>query len=455
MTDVAAPWPRLVADLAPGGIGDPETAIQVLGAAVILVVAFFVMIWIVGRWLVVCRPNEIVVISGRKHKLKDGSQVGYKVLHGGRSFAIPMIEEVNRMDMRLIPVQVEVHNAYSRGGIALMLHAIANVKVSSNPQLVRNAIERSLSMTSHQIAGIAQQTLEGVLREVVAELTPEEVNEDRLKFANTLIRNATDDFDKLGLELDVLKIQMVSDDANYLNSLGRTRIAQMIRDAQNAENTANQAIVEAQAEARSRAETAQKQGETLVLTKKNQLRAELAQLEAQAKSIENEAAVAAETARAEAEQELQTLRGELERLRLECDVFLPAEAQRLASEAEARGRAAPVIESGKASAQALSMVAAEWQKAGADGRDLYVLQHLKSFVDSAVARVTRTKIGELSVVDGGDGSSFTGAVASFPAAVAEVLRETGATVGVDMDQLLRGRARAGSSGTSGGSRGGV
>src|SRR5690606_984543 len=110
-----------------------------------------------------------------------------------------------------------------------------------------------------------------VLREVVAELTPEEVNEDRLRFANTLIRNATDDFDKLGLELDVLKIQMVSDEANYLNSLGRTRIAQMIRDAQNAENQANQAITEAQASARRRAETAQKQAEAQVLTKQNQL----------------------------------------------------------------------------------------------------------------------------------------------------------------------------------------
>ena len=56
-----------------------------------------------------------------------------------------------------------------------------------------------------------------MLREVVAELTPEEVNEDRLKFAATLIRNAKDDFDKLGLELDVLKVQSVSDDQNYLH----------------------------------------------------------------------------------------------------------------------------------------------------------------------------------------------------------------------------------------------
>jgi flotillin len=259
-----------------------------------------------------------------------------------------------------------------------------------------------------------------------------------LKFAETLMRYAKDDFDKLGLELDVLKVQSVADDQNYLNNLGRARIARQIRDAQNAENLANQSIAEAQAGARNRAESAQKQAEARVLTKKNELRAELANLEAEAKSIENEAVVAAETARSEAEQEMQALRGELEKLRLQCDVFLPAEAARLSAEADARGRAAPLLETGKASAEALRLVATEWQAAGRDARELYVLQHLPQLIDGAVARVNNTHIAELNVVDGGDGSSFVGTVASFPAAVAQVLNETGRVIGVDMQQLLGG-----------------
>jgi flotillin len=406
--------------------------------AVALVVLLALLIAIITRMLVICRPNEIVIISGRKHHLPDGSSVGYKVLHGGRGFRIPLLEEVNRMDMRLIPVLVEVQNAYSKGGIPLTVHAIANVKLTSDPEHIRNAIERSLSMTSREIGTIAQQTLEGVLREVVAELTPEEVNQDRLKFAETLIKHAADDLEKLGLELDVLKIQTVTDEQNYLNNLGRGEIARMIRDAQNAENAANQAIVEAQAGARQRAETAQKQAEALVLTKKNQLRGELAKLEAEAKAVENEAAVSAETARAEAEQELQALRGELEKLRLEVDVYLPAEARRRALEAEARGQAAPVAEQGKASAEALALVAEQWQAAGREGRDLYVLQHLRQFVEAAVARVAALQLGELNVVDGGDGKSFTGSLAGFPLAVAEVVAATGRAIGVDIKSLLGG-----------------
>src|SRR5207245_9623874 len=162
--------------------------------------------------------------------------------------------------------------------------------------------------------------------------------------------HAQDDFDKLGLELDVLKVQHVADDQQYLQNLGRARIAIMIRDAQNAENEANQKIAEEQAAARQRAESAQKKAEAAVLQKKNMLRAELARMESKAKSIENEAAIAAETARASAEQELQGLRSELEKLRLECDVVLPAEAARLSQEARARGGAAPYLENGQAAA---------------------------------------------------------------------------------------------------------
>ncbi len=422
---------------------DPDTAVTVLASSVGAVFLIGFALLVLSRFLCICGPNEVLVISGRKHRLPDGTTVGYKVLHGGRSFRFPVLETVSRMDMRLIPVMVEVQNSYSKGGIPLEVHAIANVKVSSQPTVMRNAIERLLSMSPAQIGGIAQQTLEGVLREVVAELTPEEVNEDRLKFAETLVKNARDDFDKLGLELDVLKVQSVSDEGGYLENLGRGAIARMVRDAENAENAANQAIAEAQAAARQRAETAQKQGEARVLTRRNELRAEVARLEAEAKSVELEAEVAAATARAEAEQELQTARAELERLRLDVEVFLPAEAARLAAEAGAQAEAAPVVERGKATAAALAHVAAAWQGAGRDGRDLYVLQHLQQFVSAAVTRVENAEMGELAVVDGGDGETFSRTVATFPSAVSEVLAETGRAMGIDFRKLLSGGEKGG------------
>jgi flotillin len=333
-------------------------------------------------------------------------------------------------------VEVAVTNAYSKGGIPLAVQAIANVKISNDATHVRNAVERFLGTTPDQISIVARQTLEGVLREVLAQLTPEEVNQDRLKFAESLKANAQDDFDKLGLELDVLKVQHVSDEQQYLQNLGRARIALMIRDAQNAENEANQKIAQETAAARQRAESAQKIAEATVLQKKNLLRAELAKMESRAKSIENEATIAAETARASAEQELQRLRSELEKTRLQCDVVLPAEAARQAAQARARGEAAPLVENGKAAAAALQAVAAEWKAAGRGGREVYLLQQLRPFVQVAVDRVAQTQLGDLQIVDGGDGKAYAAFVANFPAAVARVMAETARAVGVDLRALL-------------------
>jgi flotillin len=419
-----------------GAASSMDDAVMVLVAAVGFVVLFGVFLLILRRFLFICRPNEILVFSGRTHRLPDGSTSGYKILHGGRGFRIPFLEMVSRMDMRLFPVEVAVHNAYSKGGIPLSVHAIANVKIASSDSAVRNAVERFLGASPAQIAVAAQQTLEGVLREVVSQLTPEEVNEDRLKFAETLVENARDDFDKLGLELDVLKVQHVSDDQHYLANLGRGRIATMLRDAANAENAANQAVAEAQAAQRQRADTATKRAETVIAQKHNEVRGELAKLEAQAAQIENEAAVASETERAVAEQELQALRAELEKLRLNCDVILPAEAQRKASELKARGEAAATFENGKAVADALRVVAHEWVGAGDSAREVYVLQQLRTLVTVAAARVARAEVSDLQVVSGEDADGFGEAIASYPAAVARVLDETGRAIGIDVPSLL-------------------
>jgi flotillin len=193
------------------------------------------------------------------------------------------------------------------------------------------------------------------------------------------------------------------------------------------------------AAARQRAETAQKRAETVIVQKRNGLRAELAKLEAEAKQIENEAAIASETERTLAEQELQTLRGELEKLRLNCDVVLPAEATRKANELRARGQAAPTIENGKAVAEALRLVSREWEAAGEFGREVYLLQQLRTMVSAAVSRVSASEVVGLHVVASSDEDPLGDAASMYPAAVLRVLLETGKALGVDVGALLAQR----------------
>src|SRR5436189_1117241 len=224
---------------------EQNTALLIGGGLGLFVL--FTFMWI-ARFLYLCRPSEILIFSGRKHRLADGTFVGSRVVFGGRAWRLPLIETVQRMKMLSMPIDVSVQGAYTKVGIPLKVRAIAVIKLSSDPTVVMNAIERFLGRGLGDIQQVAKETLEGNLRGVLATLTPEEVNEDRLKFAASLSQEVEHDLAKLGLHLDVLKIQHVTDDSNYLNSIGRQRIAEVIKEAQIAESNAqNEAAKEAAA----------------------------------------------------------------------------------------------------------------------------------------------------------------------------------------------------------------
>ena len=123
----------------------------------------------VYRYLLeICRPNEILIFSGPKHRTPDGREIGYRVVFGGRGVRVPMLETVQRMDVSLISVPIQVAGAYSEGGIPLNVHAIANIKVSTDRRFVGNAIERFLGKPRTEIARVVKETLEGHLRGVLA-----------------------------------------------------------------------------------------------------------------------------------------------------------------------------------------------------------------------------------------------------------------------------------------------
>ena len=175
---------------------------------------------------------------------------------------------------------------------------------------------------------------------MLATLTPEEVNEDRLKFADSLAAEVEHDLAKLGLHLDVLKIQHVTDDANYLASIGRERIAQVVRDAEIAESNARNEAAKEAAAAEMRAKVAEADAERAVVQKRNELRRIAAELEGEAKSAEERAEQAGLAARATAEQALQAVRRELEAVRLQAEVVVPSEIKREAAALAAAGQAA-------------------------------------------------------------------------------------------------------------------
>ncbi len=406
-----------------------------LGTSVTIALVIFITVILVGAinsLVQICDPNKILIISGRKYKRKDGQEMGYRVIYGGRTFRIPILEQVETMDLTTMPVPIEVTNAYAKGGTPLNIQAIANVKISGDWSLVGNAIERFLGRDRGEISRVARETLEGNLRGVVATLTPEQLNEDRLEFAARIASDVSKDLAKLGLQLDTLKIQSVSDEVDYLNSIGRRQIATIIRDAEIAESNAVAEAEQIEADCDQQAQVAETETRTAVQEKENELRRVKADVEKEAKVEEERTTAAAKEAKARAQQELQAVRAQLEKARLEVDEILPAQAKQEADELQAKGNAAKLAEDTKASAQVNEMLAQIWQETGVDASELFLVQQMEMILKQAAKVPHRLHLGEVTVIDNGDGKALASLSNAYPEMIRQFLQQSEETLGITL-----------------------
>lgn len=410
-------------------------------SGVLVVVAVIIIAAVISSLVVVVPPNRVAVFSGSG----GGARQGYKVVVGGRKVRRPIIEKVDWMDLSTIAIDVSVSNAYCKGTIPLNVQGVANVKISSKEGILDNAIERFLGRPIDAVAKIAKETLEANLRGVLATLTPEEVNEDRLKFATTLIDEADDDMRTLGLELDVLKIQNVTDEVGYLESVGRRQTAQVLKEARVSEAAQRAEAEEQEAESRRRAEMAGLQADEAIIVQRNELRMRTADLEAEAVVKEQQALVAGEKARAIAEQELEQARIELQKRRLEADVITPARAKKEASELAAKGNAASIIEDGSAQIEVFNRLVTQYKAAGPDAERIFVLNMLPDLVAKIVDTVNNVSIDKVSVIDGGgngSGQGIPGLLSQLPASVIKITEQIENATGVNILSGLNHPAKA-------------
>jgi flotillin len=418
-----------------------ESAAVVIGSVIVAVVA--IAMYTIKRLMVIVPPNAAAVITGKQRVLEDGTRIGYRTVTGGRTLRVPIIEQVSWVSLATLPLEIGVSDAYSKGNIPLEVKAIANLKIASSPDVVfNNAVERLLGKRQDDIEGLARETLTGNLRGVLAKLTPEEVNEDRLGFARHLSEEADHDLKKLGLQLDVLKIQHVSDRVGYLKAMGEKATAEAIRDAEIAKALAQAETAQKQAEAKRVAETANAQAAVKIAEAQNALRVRKAELGKEAETAERVARAEAEKAEATARTMLEQQRVELERTRLQADIVQPAEAARLAAEARAKADAAPILENGRAQAEALRMLLAEIEKCGEAGLKVFVAEKLPALLTSALEAVKCVNIDRVTVVDSGSGQGVAAATTQKVNASLVALQQVAGAMGLDLEEFVRNLARA-------------
>jgi len=399
------------------------------GIAVLFVLVLSV---IVSRLLYICSPNEVLIFSGGQ-RASAGKRVGYRVIKGGRAIRVPMLEAVDRMDLTNMPIEVSVTGAYSKGGIPLNVHGIANLKIAGEPPVLDNAVERFLGVDRQQIMAVAKEALEGNLRGVLATLTPEEVNQDKIKFAQSLLSEAEDDLRRIGIELDTLKIQDVSDDVGYLDSIGRKQSAEIQKVALIAEARSKaEAAVQASSNHRE-TELSRLDATAGTLKADNARRLTDAQTRIAAVVAEAKGEVASKLARAEADVAVQKARVEQVRRQLQADALEPARARKAAAEANAKGAASKIIEQGRATAAAMEDIAVAWQNVGDNARNVFLLQKVEGLMTQVMRTVSGLKVEKLTVLGGlVAGPDVTGKVI----AASEQLK---AATGVDLLGAVRDR----------------
>jgi flotillin len=377
----------------------------------------------------ICQPSEVLIFAGSRRTLSDGRKVGYRLVKGGSSVRVPLLERAFRMELTNLIIDLRVISAYSKGGIPLTVEGVANIKIAGEEPTIHNAIERLLGKSQKEIMQMAKETLEGNLRGILASLTPEQINEDKSAFARSLLEEAEDDLEKLGLVLDNLQIQNISDDVQYLNSIGRKQRADLLRDAR---------IAEAQAQAESAIRTAENQQTTSL--KQIETKIEIAKAEADqriqdaltkrtAVIAEAEGEIAAIVARTQADVAVQTERIKQVEQQLQADVVAPAEAECKRAIAQAKGNASRIIEDGKAQALGTKRLTESWKAAGPNAREIFLFQKLEVLLKTLTSTVPNVDVQNVSVIDTKNGGTAT-QVASF----LEQLRQA---AGIDVAGMTR------------------
>jgi len=404
---------------------NPIIIVALLG---ILGVFGIVALIFVTRLLYIAEPNEALIFSGRR--AANANYKGYRIVRGGRSFRVPLLETVDRLDLTNMVIEVKVRGAYSKGGIPLNVDGVANVKVAAASPVIDNATERLLGRNREQIVAMSTEVLEGNLRGVLSQLTPEEVNEDKIAFGQQLLHEAMPDLAKLGLVLDTMNIQRVEDERGYLTSIGRVSSADISRQARVDEARARADAKVQEVSALERATLRDLEAREAIARAQCERRVADATTRGQAMVAEAEGRATAEIARAEAALKVEAERVELVRRRLEADVVAPALADMESSMAEADGRAAIILEEGRANASALRDMIKVWKDNGDQARDVYLVQQYQRILAHLVTSLDNVRVDRLTMLP-----SDSDSVSSTAARLVEELK---GSVGVDLTALLPG-----------------
>lgn len=265
------------------------------------IVLLVIIIFLAGY--VKATPDEAKVISGL-HK-------NPKTIIGKSGFRWPFLERVDNLNLKLISVDVKTSSAVPTADyININVDSVVNIQVSKDESLILLAERNFLNKDSTYIAKVAQEVLEGNMREIVGKMTLEEMVSDRQKFAELVKENAGPDLAAMGLDIISFNVQNFIDENRVIENLGVDNIVKIQKKAAISKAESERDI--AQAQALSRTEIAKAEA-----TKDLEIAKIKAETEMEAKKKSAAAALEIQKAEIECDREANQARVEAEQIIIE------------------------------------------------------------------------------------------------------------------------------------------
>lgn len=384
-------------------------------------------------------PDTAYIISGLGRK---------RILIGRAGWRVPFFERVDKLSLRIMQVDVKTSEAVPTNEfINVTVDGVANVKISSDPELLKLAAEALLGKRPEELIGLVTQVLEGNMREIVGSVGLKEMVQDRQGVARKITENVVPDMRKLGLEVVNFNIQNFKDAAGTIENMGIDNVEQIRKNAQIAKANAQRDIAIATSNAQQEANAVKVQAEKMIAEQDAELAVQQAEMKVKAdtKKAEADAAysiqqenqrktievtrVNADIARKEKEAELAEKEIALKERQLDAEVRKQADAMKYKAEKEAEG----IRAKGLAEAEAIEKKAEAQKKMGeASVLEMY-LNALPEVVKNAAAPLAQTD----KIVMYGDGNS-TKLVKDVMSSASQIMDGMKESTGLDLGALLAG-----------------
>jgi flotillin len=402
--------------------------------------------------------------------------------HGGGKIVWPLIQHYAYLDLKPMTIRIDLQHALSQQNIRINVPSTFTIGISTSPSIMQNAAERLLGLSQPQIEDMASEIIFGQLRLTVATLTIEQINQDREAFLSMVSSNVDSELHKIGLYLINVNITDITDEAEYIISIGAkaaavaiagankdraeaaragavgVAIADKDREIQVRDNQAESAMGQAAAEAKERVSVQQQ--DRMAIEGVNISRADIAISNAQLAEKEAEARQRSEVAVRRAQEEIEKAQYTLESERLraadiarelvakeQIEISAEAEAERqrriaqgqadatLARyQAEAEGQKA-VLEAKAAGYKSLVASAGGDPKAAAT---LLMVEKMEELVARQTEAISNLKIDKITVWDSGsngEGGSTSNFVSSLMQSLPSVY-DVAKMAGIELPKYL-------------------